>query len=144
VHQQLSGAVRSLGLTARGDGTHRILLDLHPADLGQVSIEVSVHRGTLNIAINGATEAVRDTIRTELPQLHAELADAGLGGAGVSLGSGTADQSGAGGQAAQSRPGYAGDVPDDPSGHDQVRRGSGQVAASGTSGSGSSAIDRWL
>ena len=89
VHRQVSDAL--LGVRARGDGTHRMTLELHPADLGQVTVEVRIHAGAVSINLGSANDEARRSLSQALPQLRAELADAGLGGASVSVG---ADSSG--------------------------------------------------
>jgi flagellar hook-length control protein FliK len=89
LHQQLSAPI--FELRARGDGTHSLLLELHPADLGQVSVEVRMRAGQLSISLGSLSEAARHSIATALPQLRSELAAAGLGGAAVSLDSGSAN-----------------------------------------------------
>ena len=89
LHSQVAGTL--LELRARGDGTHRVLLELHPADLGQVTVEVRMHAGTVSIDLGSTNPEARHSLTSALPQLRAELAGAGLGNASVSVG---ADSSG--------------------------------------------------
>lgn len=88
LHQQVAGPI--LQLRAHGDGTHRMMIELHPADLGQVNVEVRIREGQLSIALAGGSDEARDSIRASLPELRAELSSAGLGQVAVSVDSGAA------------------------------------------------------
>jgi flagellar hook-length control protein FliK len=140
VYQQLAGPV--LEMRAHGDGLHRVSLELHPAELGTVNVEVRLHSGEMSIAITSGSDATRDTIRAALPQLHKELASAGLGGVAVSVDSGSAGTtSDQGGRANTPIP------QPNPYGHDRAVETIAPVPDPRTSRASSlatSGIDRWL
>lgn len=92
LHSQVAGTL--LELRARGDGTHRVLLELHPADLGQVTVAVRMHAGAVSIDLASANPDARHSLAKALPQLRAELADAGLGSASVTIGADTSGGTG--------------------------------------------------
>ncbi|MGX7681059.1 flagellar hook-length control protein FliK [Jatrophihabitans sp. DSM 45814] len=143
--QQLSAPV--LEMRARGDGVHRLLLDLHPADLGQVTVELRLHGGDMSISIAGGNDAAREAIRSALPELRGDLAAVGLAGAGISLDSGTADAfAGQGGQPGTFPPGRgsgAGQHQESANVLTDPRR-SGLSGSIGPSDSSMTGIDRWL
>jgi flagellar hook-length control protein FliK len=74
--QQL--ATPLLKLTASGDGVHRIVVQLHPADLGSVSVEVRMRSGEISVALSSANGDARASMNAALPALHQHLTDAGL------------------------------------------------------------------
>lgn len=67
-------------LVSRGDGTHRLTLRLHPADLGEVKVVLTVKDGAVDVTLS-AGAAARDALREGSPQLRAllELAGASTG-----------------------------------------------------------------
>jgi hypothetical protein len=71
-------AVRILPLREAPDGTHRLTVHLHPAELGPVSLVAEVRDGALRLQLTGETEAAHHALRDALPELRQELAQAGL------------------------------------------------------------------
>lgn len=63
-------------LVARGDGTHRLTLRLHPADLGEVKVILTVKDNTVDVTLS-AGPAAREALRDGSPQLRALLELAG-------------------------------------------------------------------
>jgi flagellar hook-length control protein FliK len=63
-------------LVARGDGTHRLTLRLHPADLGEVKVILTVKDNTVDVTLS-AGPAAREALREGSPQLRALLELAG-------------------------------------------------------------------
>lgn len=51
---------------------------LHPQDLGQLDIKVSVNHGSVNVVINAQHPAAADAVQQTLPQLASMLAQHGL------------------------------------------------------------------
>jgi flagellar hook-length control protein FliK len=92
VHQQLAEPI--LNLRAAGDGVHRVMIQLHPVDLGPVNVELRMHDGAVTIAMTSGNEATRDTVRAALGHLHHELASAGLTDVRVSVDGTAADLAG--------------------------------------------------
>ncbi|WP_375492589.1 flagellar hook-length control protein FliK [uncultured Jatrophihabitans sp.] len=62
-------------LRTRGDGTHELTVQLHPADLGSVQIRAVLHNGTLNLTVACADDAARVAVQAALPALHHQLGD---------------------------------------------------------------------
>jgi flagellar hook-length control protein FliK len=70
--------VRALGpLRSAGDGTHRITLELHPAELGSVRVLVELRAGTMNVQLAGG-DLARDAMRHGLPDLRQQLENLGI------------------------------------------------------------------
>ncbi|MGH3444476.1 MAG: flagellar hook-length control protein FliK, partial [Nocardioidaceae bacterium] len=63
-------------LISRGDGTHRITLRLHPADLGEVRVTVTVRADKVDVTL-AAGQAARHALAAGSAQLRGLLADAG-------------------------------------------------------------------
>jgi flagellar hook-length control protein FliK len=91
IHQQIAAPL--LQVRARGDGVHRLLLELHPADLGQVNVEVRLHSGEMRISLSSGNDAAREAIRAALPQLRTDLASVGLVATDISVNLGSSDAS---------------------------------------------------
>ncbi len=51
---------------------------LRPDELGPVHLRVEVREGVLTIAMTGASELARETLRAALPELRRELTQAGV------------------------------------------------------------------
>jgi flagellar hook-length control protein FliK len=73
-----------LALRAGGDGTHQLIVALHPAELGAVNLHVRIENNTMTIRLASGAEA-HATLHDALPQLRSELQSAGLGGVELSL-----------------------------------------------------------
>jgi len=67
-------------LVSRGDGTHRMSLRLHPAELGEARLTVTVKDGAVDVALAAGPEA-QDALRDGSAQLRSML-----GGTGHTLG----------------------------------------------------------
>jgi flagellar hook-length control protein FliK len=63
-------------LVGRGDGSHRMTLRLHPADLGEVKVILTVKDNTVDVTLS-AGPAAREALREGSPQLRALLELAG-------------------------------------------------------------------
>jgi hypothetical protein len=85
-HVQVSGVLSTLRVS--GDGTHRIVLALHPADLGPVNIVARLDRGELTVQLASASDAARAALHSAMPQLRHELQQAGFAGVNVSMSTG--------------------------------------------------------
>jgi flagellar hook-length control protein FliK len=83
VASQVAGPV--LALRARGDGSHQLIVALHPAELGPVNVHVRIAGDAMTISLASSSDVAHDTLRDALPQLRAELQSAGLGAASLSL-----------------------------------------------------------
>jgi flagellar hook-length control protein FliK len=59
-------------MVSRGDGTHSLTLKLHPADLGEVHLTVTVKNGTVDVTL-AAGAAARDALRDGAGQLRSIL-----------------------------------------------------------------------
>jgi flagellar hook-length control protein FliK len=63
-------------LVARGDGTQRLTLKLHPEDLGEVHLTVTVRKNTVDVTL-AAGSAAQDALRDGSSHLRALLDAAG-------------------------------------------------------------------
>lgn len=78
--EQVATVVRPLRTAP--DGTHRLSLQLRPAELGTVHLEVAVNDGRLSVRAVADNLVSRDALVAALPELRAELT-----GSGIDLGS---------------------------------------------------------
>jgi len=94
--RQVAGPV--LALRAGGDGSHQLIVALHPAELGPVNVHVRIVGDLMTIQLASTSETAHDALREALPQLRSELQTAGLSSSSVSvdLASGGSAGSGAG------------------------------------------------
>jgi hypothetical protein len=74
VTDQVFGQVTRL--VSRGDGMHRLTLRLHPADLGEVKVVMTVKDGVVDVTLS-AGAAAREALRDGSPQLRSLLELAG-------------------------------------------------------------------
>lgn len=81
--RQVAGPV--LALRAGGDGSHQLIVALHPAELGPVNLNVRITGDLMTIQLASTSESVHDTLRDALPQLRSELQAAGLSAVALSL-----------------------------------------------------------
>lgn len=73
---QLASAVAAL--RRRGDGEYVATLDLHPAELGRVRVEVEVRAGQVNVQVSAEHAGTRSLLQTGLDDLRAALQQGGL------------------------------------------------------------------
>jgi flagellar hook-length control protein FliK len=67
-----------LPLRDAGDGVHRVVLQLHPEDLGHVQVRVELRGHELHLQLAGASDATRDVLRAALGDLRRDLATQGF------------------------------------------------------------------
>jgi hypothetical protein len=84
LHGQLSETV--VALNARGNGTHVMVVEVHPRDLGPVQVQVRIQGDTTSVTVSGG-QIAHETLRAAMPSLHQELRDAGLHNLVLNLGS---------------------------------------------------------
>jgi flagellar hook-length control protein FliK len=77
------------------DGTHNVVLELHPAELGAVRVELSLDRGVVHLGLRAEVEGTSQLLRDALPELRSQLDAAGLTSGRVSVDGG---QTGRGGE----------------------------------------------
>jgi flagellar hook-length control protein FliK len=85
-HQQVAGAVAALRTGA--DGTHHIVLQLHPDDLGPVNIVARLSHGDLTVSLTSGTDAARAALHDGMNQLRDDLRQAGFNTVAVSVDAG--------------------------------------------------------
>jgi hypothetical protein len=73
---QLAPAVATLA--SGPDGSHTMTLVLTPETLGPVEIRVTVHNGTIDLGLRGASDAGRAALLDALPDLRRDLESSGL------------------------------------------------------------------
>jgi hypothetical protein len=73
-------------LHVNGDGTQQLSVQLHPAELGAVSVTATISNGTLNVTVACADQAARAAVTAALPSLHHQLSAAGFTGVDVNFG----------------------------------------------------------
>jgi flagellar hook-length control protein FliK len=88
-------------LRHRGDGHHELTLDLRPAELGAIRVEVSIDQGTVHLSLHADEASTGTLLHQAMPELRAALEEAGL--VAGRLGVGPGDREG-GRPPAQSRP----------------------------------------
>ena len=60
------------------DGAHTLSLQLYPKELGAVQVEVMLRAGEISLALHAARDTSLDVLRAALPDLRAQLEQAGL------------------------------------------------------------------
>jgi flagellar hook-length control protein FliK len=78
------------------DGTHNVVLELHPAELGAVRVELSLDRGIVHLGLRADVEGTGHLLRAALPELRSQLDAAGLTSGRVSVDAGQAGPRGDG------------------------------------------------
>lgn len=73
-------------LRGAGDGTYRLRAQVHPAELGAVSVVATVHGGAISVTLT-PDQTAQQAISQSLTQLRQHLADQGFTGVDVGLGS---------------------------------------------------------
>jgi hypothetical protein len=85
-HHQVLTAVSPL---LRGpDGTHALRVQLHPEDLGAVTVTVEVRRGEVAVHLHAADDAAGGLLREHLPDLRQQLEDQGVRAGALQVDSG--------------------------------------------------------
>jgi flagellar hook-length control protein FliK len=69
-------------LISRGEGTHRITLRLHPADLGDVRVTLTLKDGSVNVSLAAGHDAQK-ALASGAPELHRLLHAAGATSADI-------------------------------------------------------------
>lgn len=136
---QLTGSV--LPLRAGGDGSHQLIIALHPEQLGPVNVHVRILGDAMMIQLASGTQDAHETLRAALPELRHELQAAGLGTAQLSLdGGGTAGFSNSGSHRETFRDSPF--LPPNPGAEPVARTMRATVPR--TTGAIDSGLDRWL
>lgn len=73
-------------LRVRGNGTYDLTLELHPAELGAVRVRAVFENGTIQLHLQADSPATRDLLQDSLGGLRQALADVGLSGGELSVG----------------------------------------------------------
>ena len=76
----------------RGDGSYHLSVQLHPAELGGVRLDVRLHDGQVSLQLRADTQAGHAALRDNLPQLRHELEAAGVSAGALDLGDWTGGQ----------------------------------------------------
>lgn len=71
-------------LMSRGEGTHRITLQLRPEGLGEVRVVLTLKEGKVDVRMTSSIDA-RHALTSDLPELHRLLAAAGATETSVSV-----------------------------------------------------------
>lgn len=61
-----------------GDGNHNVVLELHPAELGAVRVELTLNAGIVHLGLQAEHAATGQLLRSALPELRSQLDAAGL------------------------------------------------------------------
>ncbi|HET9143761.1 flagellar hook-length control protein FliK [Actinophytocola sp.] len=85
--QQLSAEIVPL---RNRDGEHTLTVQLHPVDLGPITVTAQVRGQDIQLDLGGATEAGREALRAALPELRRELERAGFDSCLLNTGTGGA------------------------------------------------------
>jgi flagellar hook-length control protein FliK len=94
VHHQLVSVLRPLH--AQRDGSYSLSLELQPAELGRVQLEVTVRNGEIGLHLVADRASTDQLLRGTVAQLRAELESAGFRAGHVGVG-GSQTQAGGGG-----------------------------------------------
>lgn len=108
------------------DGTHELTIELRPATLGRVQLEVTLEDGVLHVRVHAEDPASRRLLGQSLGDLRTALADAGISAGSLDVGDpGTGGGAPTADRGAGDRPGpHAGDgapAPTRPTGTTTVR-----------------------
>ena len=115
--QQIAEALRDVRRMT--DGSHRLSLQLHPEELGVVQLEVAVRDGQLHLRAATELDSTRRLLNASLPELRAQLADAGVSAGSLEVGAETAGEGRStrdNGASSTTRSGFDESVPNNPSG----------------------------
>jgi flagellar hook-length control protein FliK len=87
---QIAMQIAPLRLDA--DGVHRLTINLHPVDLGQVQVIAEIRNGEISVQLSGSTDAGNDALRDALSDLRRELTDSGFTNCSLDLRQGPGQQ----------------------------------------------------
>lgn len=73
---QLASAVAAM--QRRGDGEYVASLDLHPAELGRVRVEIEIRAGVVNVQVAAEQAGTRGLLHDQLADLRAALEQGGM------------------------------------------------------------------
>ncbi len=79
-------------LRTAADGTYTLSLQLHPADLGEITLHVQMHDGEMSVHIESAEAQTRDTLTAAIGQLRSAIAITGIKAGDIDVGSRSAQQ----------------------------------------------------
>ena len=111
VHQQVFAAL--VPIRGGKSGEHQLTVQLHPAELGPVSIVARFENGELSVTLASGSDAAREALQSALPQLRNDLQQAGFAGVALALDAG-GDPGRAGRQSAFQPAGLPNPQPDSP------------------------------
>ena len=132
-------------LRTSDDGNYTIALQLHPADLGPVTVHVSVEQGVLSVHLGSDEAHGRDALTNSISDLRNQLQASGVRVAGIDVGTraslqqgggqnaGNQSTAGQGNQSQQQLPQHS------PNGHGDRRPGGDASAFAGWNGDDSAA-----
>jgi flagellar hook-length control protein FliK len=86
VADQLGEALGRAELLHLPDGDHRLQVDLHPAELGAVGVDVTVHHDRVHVVLRPEHPAAAELLGQSLADLRRQLHEAGIGLADLRLG----------------------------------------------------------
>jgi hypothetical protein len=86
VHQQVFAAL--VPIRGGKSGEHQLTVQLHPAELGPVSIVARFENGELSVTLASGSDAAREALQSALPQLRNDLQQAGFAGVALALDAG--------------------------------------------------------
>ncbi|MFQ5556752.1 MAG: flagellar hook-length control protein FliK, partial [Acidimicrobiales bacterium] len=92
VARQVADALSALRRLS--DGAQRLLVKLHPEELGSVDLDVTFRDGVLNVRAVTHNEAARAALDDGLASLRARLEDAGIASGSLEVGADTGRQAG--------------------------------------------------
>ncbi|QQR99523.1 MAG: flagellar hook-length control protein FliK [Austwickia sp.] len=87
VHSQILSAVTPA--LHRRDGSYSVELQLDPASLGRVRVQLAISGGEVSLQLASGDAATRDLLRQHMDQLRQQLADSGFGRSSVDVGDGS-------------------------------------------------------
>ena len=73
-------------LRQAADGSYRLAVQLHPAELGRVDLDIELRQGSVHLRIDAESEQARDALRAALPELRRELEAGGFRPGALDLG----------------------------------------------------------
>ncbi len=89
-------------LRGASDGSYQLSLEMHPAELGAVTLRIHMSGGEMSLHVAAAPGAAQDALRAALPQLRTELETHGVHTGSFEVGDRPSD---AGGDRTHSAPG---------------------------------------